>query len=401
MPIFVQPMKPLRKPFRLTTLFKEFFASQQSAGLLLVLCTILSLVLANGSIGESYRAFWNTEIGTETGGFHLKHSITDWVNEALMIFFFLLVGLEIERELYIGELSDRKQAMLPLMGALGGMIVPALIYCFFNFNSLETLSGAGIPTATDIAFAVAIMGILGNRVPMALKVFLVALAIIDDLGAILVIGLFYGSSFQWEYIAYTAAICGVLYWLNQKQNTNPWIYLCLGVLLWFSMLHSGIHPTLAGVIIAFAIPFQDGKPNTVSYRLEHKIQWPVGYIILPLFALSNTAIDINTDIFSQLLGAEGLGIFFGLTLGKPIGIVLFSFLAIRLGIARLSENISKTMLLGAAILGGIGFTMAIFVDNLAFANPKQIELGKISILLASACSALIGYSVLRFSKTKP
>lgn len=401
MPIFVQPMKPVRKPIRLSTLFKEFFASQQSAGILLVLCTILSLVLANGSIGESYRAFWNTEIGTEIGGFHLKHSLTGWVNDALMTFFFLLMGLEIERELYIGELSERKQAMLPLMGALGGMIVPALIYCLFNFNSPETLSGAGIPIATDIAFAVAIMGLLGNRVPMALKVFLVALAIIDDLGAILVIGLFYGSGFQWLYIVYTAAICGVLYWLNKKQNDNPWIYLCVGILLWFSMLQSGIHPTLAGVIIAFAIPFQNGKPNTLSYRLEHRIQWPVGYIILPLFALSNTAIYINTDIVSQLLNEESLGIFFGLTLGKPLGIVLFSLLAIRLGIARLSETISKTMLLGAGILGGIGFTMALFVDNLAFANPDHIELGKISILLASTCSALIGYSLLRFSKTNP
>jgi len=381
----------LNNTFRLTALFKEFFQSQQSAGILLIVATITSLLLANSPVAEQYISFWRTEIGSNLYGFHLKHSLTGWINEALMTVFFLLVGLEIERELYIGELSSRKRAMLPVMAALGGMIFPALVYLLFNFNHPESISGVGIPTATDIAFAIAIMGLLGDRVPPALKVFLTALAIIDDLGAIIVIGIFYGNGFSGLYLLLTALICFALYLLNRKGNENFWIYLILGLFLWFCMLHSGIHATLAGVILAFALPFKSGSPATLSYRIEHKIQWPVTYIILPLFALSNTAIAIKSEITGALFSPESLGIFFGLLIGKPIGIFLFSLLAIRLGIASLSSSINKTMIFGAGILGGIGFTMAMFVDNLAFTNTQQIDLGKISILLASTTAAILGF----------
>ncbi len=381
----------LNNTFRLTALFKEFFQSQQSAGILLIVATITSLLLANSPVAEQYISFWRTEIGSNLYGFHLKHSLTGWINEALMTVFFLLVGLEIERELYIGELSSRKRAMLPVMAALGGMIFPALVYLLFNFNHPESISGVGIPTATDIAFAIAIMGLLGDRVPPALKVFLTALAIIDDLGAIIVIGIFYGNGFSGLYLLLTALICFALYLLNRKGNENFWIYLILGLFLWFCMLHSGIHATLAGVILAFALPFKSGSPATLSYRIEHKIQWPVTYIILPLFALSNTAIAIKSEITGALFSPESLGIFFGLLIGKPIGIFFFSLLAIRLGIASLSSSINKTMLFGAGILGGIGFTMAMFVDNLAFTNTQQIDLGKISILLASTTAAILGF----------
>jgi NhaA family Na+:H+ antiporter len=391
-----QPQKQ-NNTFRLTALFREFFQSQQSAGILLVVATVTSLLLANSGIAEEYTSFWKTEIGSYWGGFHLKHILTGWINEALMTIFFLLVGLEIERELYIGELSSRKRAMLPVMAALGGMIIPALVYLLFNFNHPESISGIGIPTATDIAFAIAIMGLLGDRVPPALKVFLTALAIIDDLGAIVVIGIFYGNGFSGLYLILTALICAALYFLNRKGNENFWIYLILGLSLWFCMLHSGIHATLAGVILAFALPFKSGTPATLSYRIEHKIQWPVTYIILPLFALSNTAITINSEMTGALLSPESLGIFFGLLIGKPVGIFLFSLLAIRLGIASLSSSINKTMLFGAGILGGIGFTMAMFVDNLAFTNTQQIDLGKISILIASTTAAVLGFLLLHLA----
>ena len=391
-----QPQKQ-NNTFRLTALFREFFQSQQSAGILLVVATVTSLLLANSGIAEEYTSFWKTEIGSNWGGFHLKHSLTGWINEALMTIFFLLVGLEIERELYIGELSSRKRAMLPVMAALGGMIFPALVYLLFNFNHPESISGIGIPTATDIAFAIAIMGLLGDRVPPALKVFLTALAIIDDLGAIVVIGIFYGNGFSGLYLILTALICAALYFLNRKGNENFWIYLILGLSLWFCMLHSGIHATLAGVILAFALPFKSGTPATLSYRIEHKIQWPVTYIILPLFALSNTAITINSEMTGALLSPESLGIFFGLLIGKPVGIFLFSLLAIRLGIASLSSSINKTMIFGAGILGGIGFTMAMFVDNLAFTNTQQIDLGKISILIASTTAAVLGFLLLHLA----
>ena len=383
---------------RLTTLFKEFFQSQQSAGILLVLATIISLLLANSSLGEGYMAFWSQKIGITSHQFHLEHSITEWINDALMTVFFLLVGLEIERELYIGELSDRKRAMLPIIGALGGMLAPALIYVIFNFNHPSSISGAGIPTATDIAFAIAIMGLLGDRVPAALKVFLTALAIIDDLGAIVVIALFYGGGFNLIYLGLSAAIIAILYFLNQKENENGWLYLFLGISLWFCMLHSGIHATLSGVILAFALPFKSGKQHTLSYRVEHAIQWPVTYLILPLFALANTAISIPADTTSALTHPASLGIFFGLVLGKPIGIVLASLLAVKMKIASLSQNINLRKLIGAGILGGIGFTMAIFVDNLAFTDPNLINLGKVSILIASTTCAVLGFTLLKYSE---
>jgi len=380
---------------RLTALFKEFFKSQQSAGILLVLTTVVSLLLANSAAGPSYIAFWSQKIGLTSHQFHLEHSVTEWINDALMTIFFLLVGLEIERELYIGELSDRKRALLPMMGALGGMIVPALIYLLFNFNHPQSISGAGIPTATDIAFAIAIMGLLGDRVPAALKVFLTALAIIDDLGAIVVIALFYGGGFNFLYLGLSAVIGLVLYRLNQKENENGWLFLFLGISLWFCMLHSGVHATLAGVILAFALPFKSGKPNTLSYRVEHKIQWPVTYIILPLFALANTAIAIPADTSAITTHPASLGTFFGLVLGKPLGIVIASLIAVKLGIATLSQSINLRKLIGAGILGGIGFTMAIFVDNLAFTDTHLIDLVKVSILIASTTCATLGFVLLK------
>lgn len=316
-----------------------------------------------------------------------------------MTVFFLLVGLEIERELYIGEIRTRKLAMFPVMGAVGGMVVPALIYFLININNPETLKGAGIPTATDIAFAITIMGLLGDKVPGSLKVFLTALAIIDDLGAIFIIAIFYGSGFSLPYLLLSAGLLGFLFLLNKLKVTSLWIYLPLGIVLWFFMMHSGIHATLAGVLLAFAIPFENGGKNTVSYILEKNLQAPVALLIIPLFALANTAIPVNTGLIGQLLSAESLGIFFGLCVGKPLGIFLAAFIGERLKLVSISKNINLPMLLGAGMLGGIGFTMAMFVTNLAFDNPDLIALGKISILIASVTAASVGYFILStFSK---
>jgi NhaA family Na+:H+ antiporter len=312
-----------------------------------------------------------------------------------MTIFFLLVGLEIERELYIGELSDRKRALLPIIGAFGGMLMPALLFFLVTMAHPELLNGAGIPTATDIAFAIAIMGLLGDKVPPALKVFLTALAIIDDLGALFVIAIFYGSGFSSLFLGLTVFIIAVLYLLNKRQYNNGWVYAILGTALWFCMLHSGIHATLAGVILAFAIPFENGSQHTLSYRLEHFLQKPVAFFILPLFALANTAIPFQSSIIELSSHPLALGILAGLVLGKPLGIVSFSLLAEKLGIASISKNISTKQLIGAGILGGIGFTMSIFVTNLAFNDLALIDIGKIAILIASTAAATIGYLLLR------
>lgn len=375
----------------LTFLFRQFFKLSQSSGVLLIICTVFSLLLANSSLGNEYSSFWQIHLDASFLNFEMNHTVVEWINDGLMTVFFLLVGLEIERELYIGELSSRKKAMLPVIGAIGGMLIPALFYLIFNFNHPESIRGIGIPTATDIAFAIAVLGMLGNRIPASLKVFLTALAIIDDLGAILVIAIFYGHGFSLTYFVLAAVLFGILLLLNKLKVTSLWIYLPLGVLLWFLMMHSGIHATLSGVLLAFAIPFENGKPDTSSYKLEKAIHWPVSMLIVPLFALANTAISIDTSLTSRLLSAESLGIFFGLVLGKPIGIFLASVAGSKMGWTYLPQNISLKMLWGAGMLGGIGFTMSIFVTNLAFSNPSFIELGKISVLIASVTAAVSGY----------
>jgi NhaA family Na+:H+ antiporter len=382
----------------ITAAFRYFFQSQQASGILLVAVTAASLFISNSIWGNEYRAFWDIHFGTEAYHLHLNHSITDWINDALMAIFFLLVGIEIKRELLDGELSDRKRAMLPLFGALGGMAVPALIFFLFNMNSPETLSGVGIPTATDIAFAIAILGLLGNRVPAALKVFLTALAIIDDLGAILIIAIFYGQGVHWAWLGASALIVVVMYVVDKLDWDYAWLYITLGIALWFTMMHSGIHATLSGVILALMLPRQSKKEKKMSNQLEHSLSGYVSFLILPLFAAANTAIKIDMNMMDHLVNPLSLGIFFGLFLGKPLGIVTFSWMADKLGIAQISRSITFTKLLGAGLLGGIGFTMSIFVANLAFNDRELIDMAKLSIIIASITAALIGYWVLSKSK---
>jgi Na+:H+ antiporter, NhaA family len=383
----------------LTDLFKLFLKSSSNGGFILLFCTLASLILTNLLPGSAYKDFWNIELPIDFGGIHMHHTLVEWINDGLMTLFFLLVGLEIEREIYIGEISNLKSALLPVMGAIGGMLAPALVFLIVNFNSPETLKGMGIPTATDIAFAIAVMGILGNRVPPSLKVFLTALAIIDDIGAIFIIAIFYGTGFSSTYLLLSAGLFLLLLLLNRLKVNTLWVYLPLGILLWYFMMHSGIHATLAGVLLAFAIPFQNGGKKTISYRLEAGLQKPVSYIIIPLFALANTAIVINPALISQLFTPASIGIFLGLVLGKPLGIFGAAWISDKIGLAKIPENTSKMMIWGAGMLGGIGFTMAIFVTNLAFKDPGLIALGKVAILLASAVAAVGGYWVLAsFSK---
>ncbi len=383
---------------RITDVFREFFQSQQASGIILVAVTAASLLISNSIGGNEYRSFWNIHFGTEVYGLHLNHSITDWINDALMAIFFLVVGIEIKREIIDGELSDRKRAMLPLFGALGGMAVPALLYFLFNMNSPQTLSGVGIPTATDIAFAIAILGLLGNRVPTSLKVFLTALAIIDDLGAIVIIALFYGQGIHWAWLAASVGIVVIMYIVNKIDWDFAWLYIVLGIALWFTMMHSGIHATLSGVILALMLPRQSKKEKKMSNQMEHHLSGWVAFLILPLFAAANTAIKIDVNMMNEIINPLSLGIFFGLVFGKPIGIVLFSWLADRLGIAHISKNITFTKLVGAGLLGGIGFTMSIFVSNLAFDDRALIDMAKLSIIIASVTAATSGYILLSKSK---
>ncbi len=391
------PNSPVRR-LRITNIFRAFFQNQQSSGVLLVLFTAASLFIANSIWSQDYISLWKTEFGWNDHRFHLHHSVTDWINDGLMTLFFLLVGIEIKRELVEGELSNRKRAMLPVLGALGGMVVPALIYFVFNANSPETISGMGIPTATDIAFAIAILGLLGNKVPTSLKVFLTALAIIDDLGAILIIALFYGQSISWEWMGVSLIIIAILYIADKKDWHYMWVYVILGFALWFSMLHSGIHATIAGVVLAFMLPRQTHAEKKLANRIEHALSNWVSFLILPLFAAANTAIFINVEMMDQLISPISLGIFFGLFVGKPLGIFGMSVLSHKLGWAEISQDISMKKLWAAGMLGGIGFTMSIFVANLAFTNPDFINLSKLSIIITSVTAATLGYLVFSSSK---
>ena len=369
-----------------TNLFKAFFESEKAGGFLLIFATLLSLVLANSIFQSEYLQLWNYKIG--------NHSLVEWINDGLMTIFFLLIGLELEREVYIGELSTLKKAALPLIGAIGGMIIPALIYAGFNLGTI-TQSGIGIPMATDIAFAIGILSLLGSRVPTSLKVFLTALAVIDDLGAIIVIAIFYTLSISLMNLGIALGILALLFILNRLKVNNLIPYLIGGILMWYFMLNSGVHATITGVLLAFVIPFGDGKKKSISYQLQHYLHQPVAFLILPLFALANTSIVLNSNWHEGLSHSNSTGIILGLFIGKPIGIWLFSYLGVLLGIGVLPKSLNWNSIFGAAILGGIGFTMSIFISVLAFDNNSDIINSKIAILIASTIAAITGFIYLK------
>ena len=372
----------------ITKLFKDFFDSEKAGGLILIGCTILSLTFANSNFGTDYHHFWQTQFA--------GHSIEHWVNDGLMTIFFLLIGLELEREIYKGELSNFKDALLPIFGALGGIILPAGLYMLFNFGT-ATQSGAGIPMATDIAFALGILSLLGNRVPTSLKVFLTALAVIDDLGAILIIAIFYTKTLLWTNLFIALGIFASLIVFNRLKIRNLIPYLIGGVAMWYFMLNSGVHATITGVLLAFAIPFGNGDEKSTSYILQHFLHKPVAFIILPIFALANTAIILSSDIGQTLTQDYSIGIAVGLIVGKPLGIFLLTFLAVTFGLCKLPDDINWKSILGVGFLGGIGFTMSIFITLLAFDNETIINNAKFVILISSLIAGLIGFISLKIT----
>jgi NhaA family Na+:H+ antiporter len=376
---------------KITKLYKEFFDSEKAGGLTLIGCTIISLTLANSGFGDSYHNFWQTQFA--------GHSIVHWVNDGLMAIFFLLIGLELEREIYQGELSKFKDALLPIFGALGGILIPASIFLLFNFGT-ATQSGAGIPMATDIAFALGILSLLGKRVPASLKVFLTALAVIDDLGAILIIAIFYTKTLLWANLFIALGIFVLLIVFNRLKVKSIIPYVIGGVAMWYFMLHSGVHATITGVLLAFTIPFGNGDKKSTSYNLQHFLHKPVAFIILPIFALANTAITLSSDIGQSLTQNYSIGISLGLIAGKPLGIFLSTFLAVTFGLCKLPEDLNWKTILAVGFLGGIGFTMSIFITLLAFDNETIINNAKFVILISSLIAGLIGFISLKFTLKK-
>lgn len=374
---------------KFSDLFKGFFDSEKIAGLLLVVCTIVSLLIANSISGDAYINFMHRKIDLSFGGLALNYSIEHWVNDGLMAIFFVMVGLEVERELYVGELADFKRAILPLAAAAGGILVPATIHFLLN-KGTGTESGFAIPMATDIAFALGILALAGDKVPTAVKVFLAALAIIDDIGAILVIAFLYTKTILFSYLLVAFSILLLLFVFNRLKVKKLVFYIVPGIVMWYCFLQSGVHATIAGVLLAFAIPFHKDDERNISYRVQHFLHKPVAFIILPIFALVNTAILIPPNLLESLSSRNSLGIILGLLAGKVIGIFSVPYILVKLQLARIQESITWKNLMGIGFLGGIGFTMSMFITNLAFDDGEIVSSSKFSILIASCVAAIIG-----------
>lgn len=372
-------------------LFKEFFEGEKSGGIILIFLTIVSLLIANSTFQTQYLEFWHKHF--------LGLKLEVWVNDVLMSIFFLLIGLELKREFTSGELSDPKKATLPFVSALGGVLIPAGIYLFLNWNT-KTQSGFGIPMATDIAFALGALSLLGNRIPLSIKVFLTALAVIDDLAAILVIAFFYSKGIAWIYLLFALLTFGALYLLNRLKVKVLLPYLILGIVLWYFMHHSGIHATISGVLLAFTIPATKNESKSPAGVLQDWLDKPVPFLILPLFAMANTAISINPNWVEFFSSNYTLGIFLGLVFGKPIGIVLFTIIFVKMGICKLPSGSNWKQLISVSFLGGIGFTMSIFVTLLAFNDTNTIGNSKLMILISSLTAGILGILALFFSTRK-
>jgi NhaA family Na+:H+ antiporter len=383
---------------RFGNMFKGFFDSEKVAGLILVFCTVISLLIANSSVGDNYIHLMHQKINLSFSFISLNYSVEHWVNDGLMAIFFLMVGLEVERELYVGELADFKKAILPFAGAVGGICVPALIHFILN-SGTATQPGFAIPMATDIAFALGILALAGNKVPVAVKVFLTALAIIDDIGAIIVIAFFYTKTVYFNYLLLSGGILAALFVLNRLRVKNLLFYIIPGIVMWYCLLKSGVHATIAGVLLAFVIPFNNDGDKNVSYHLQHFLHKPVAFIIVPIFALVNTAILLPSNVAQSLSTSNSLGIIAGLAIGKLIGIFSVPYLLVKMGIAKLQQGLTWRNLIGIALLGGIGFTMSMFITNLAFTDPELINNSKLSILVASAIAAISGLTIFLTNKS--
>jgi len=381
-------------------IFAHFFQSSSAGGILLLICVALSLLIANTGLAGGFASLLNLPLGFESGAVHLRYPILLWINDGLMAIFFLLVGLEIKREIVEGELSSLRQASLPVLAAIGGVAVPALIYSLFNADT-STSKGWGIPMATDIAFALGILSLLGNRVPTGLKIFLAALAIVDDLIAILVIAIFYSSDLQFDYLGYAGIVFGVLLVFNRMGIKNFFFYIIPGIIMWYLIHHSGIHATIAGVLTALTLPTNEEDHDSPLEKLEHALARPVNFIIMPIFAIANTNITFETGMVDGLAGNLGLGILLGLFLGKPVGIFLMSWLSVKMKVSQLPEGTKWPHVLGLGLLGGIGFTMSIFIALLSFTDIAHQTEAKFAILVASVLSGMAGFMLLsRYNKKK-
>jgi NhaA family Na+:H+ antiporter len=373
--------------------FKDFFQSSSAGGILLLICVAISLTIANTSLAGPFVAFLEQEIGFTNSTIHLKYPVILWINDGLMAIFFLLVGLEIKREIVEGELSSMRQAALPVLAAIGGVIVPALIYAGFNSGEV-TSAGWGIPMATDIAFALGILSLLGNKVPTGLKIFLAALAIVDDLMAILVIAVFYSAELHLIYLMYAGGIFVMLIVFNRFGLKNIFFYIIPGIFMWYFIHHSGIHATIAGVLTALTLPTTADDTESSLEKLEHALTKPVNFLIMPIFAIANTNITFEAGMAEGLFSNLGFGIVLGLFLGKPIGIFLMSWLSVKLKIAELPAETNWIHVLGLGLLGGIGFTMSIFIALLSFSDPALQTEAKFAVLVASVLAGLAGFAVL-------
>lgn len=382
----------------MTKTLQRFFQNDAAGGICLIIAAMLAMLLANFSLtGSAYQAFLDTPVEVRIGPLDISKNILLWVNDALMAVFFLMVGLEVKREMVQGSLASSRQAAFPVVAALGGMILPALLYLIFNFSDPVTREGWAIPTATDIAFALGILALLGNRVPVALKVFLMALAIIDDLGAIIIIALFYTSSLSLLSLGVAMAAIVILALLNMFNVRRTGIYILVGIILWTAVLKSGVHATLAGVILGFFIPLKEKNGHSPAQQLEHVLHPWVAFLILPLFAFANAGVVLAGVTLSSLTSHLPLGIMAGLLIGKPLGICLFCWLALKLKLASLPRGTKFSDIAAIGVLCGIGFTMSIFITSLAFGDTdsEMITLAKLGILLGSILSAVIGYSMLK------
>ncbi|MBN3096930.1 Na+/H+ antiporter NhaA [Pectobacterium brasiliense] len=381
------------------TMIRRFIQLDAAAGVMLMMATVLALTFANWSVtAAGYQQFLMMPVEMRFGALEINKNLLLWINDGLMAVFFLLIGLEVKRELIEGSLASCQQAMLPLAAAVGGMMFPALLFLLFNANDEVTRAGWAIPAATDIAFAIGVLTLLGKRVPAGLKVFLLALAIIDDLGAILIIALFYTQQIFWPALGGAVLAIAALAYMNRQQVGKTSAYLLVGIVLWVCILKCGVHATLAGVIVGFFIPLRtsNGEPSPAT-TLEHGLQTWVAFLIIPLFAFANAGIVLQGIVLEKLFSPLSLGIAAGLLIGKPLGITLFSWLTIRLGYARLPAGVHFSQIVAVSVLCGIGFTMSIFITLLAFSggDAELITYAKLGILLASGLAALLGYLALR------
>ena len=383
--------------FNITQAIKNFFSREEKSGILLLLFAALALITVNSPLQSLYYDIKYTDIPISLGDFNFTKSVSHWVNDGLMAIFFFVIGLELKREILEGELSSFDRMVLPAIAAVGGMAAPALIYILININNPENMSGWAIPTATDIAFSLAVLLIIGKSVPLSLKVFLLSLAIIDDLGAVLIIAFFYTAEISSVYLLYSLIVFGLLVVVNLSGNQKMYIYMILGIFLWYFVLKSGVHATIAGVLLATTIPnnVENNVDHSMLKHLEHKLHNFVGILVLPVFAFFNSDINFSDVTMSSVYSPLSMGVILGLLLGKPIGITLFTYVGMKTKLFSLPENVTLKDVFGLSLLCGIGFTMSLFINGLAFTETYLIDSSKLGIFIGSIVSAIAGYLILK------